>query len=114
MRSQPIIYSLCPSTQHSLNRNDRFTLNYPHDSKNKSSRIEVPKIRLIQRLKDILNESPTKSMTLKQMVQSHNRKWPQYKTHEPNARSISIRFKSTFHIWTDDATKQQMIKIKAV
>ena len=73
--------------------------------------LKLPHLSLEKRLKDILNESPTKSMSFRQMVQSHNQKWPQYKSHEPSARSIGIRFKSAFIMWHNDITKEQMIKL---
>jgi len=105
---------------HTVDRSDKFALIYRHNhnsrnhkNNHKVSRIELPTIRLIQRLKDILNESPNRSMSFKQMLQSHNRRWPRFKTHEPSARSIGIRFKSTFLIWNDENTKEQMIKLKA-
>jgi len=97
-------------------REDKFPSNHRQSSRgNKRHRlspIELPATRLIQRLKDILSESPTKCMSIRAMQQSHHRKWPQYKHHVPSPKSISIRFKSSFLIWNDDATKEQMITLK--
>ena len=113
-----------PLVQHTVDRvHDKFASSYRQsrnsknsDSRNKLCRIELPHIRLIQRLKDILNESPSRSMTFRQLIQTHHRKWPQYKTHEPTSKAINIRFKSTFHIWDEDVNgrKEQMIKLKYV
>jgi len=73
--------------------------------------MEMPRISLLQRLREILHESPTKSMTFHQMLEIHNRKWPQYKNHVPSPRSISLRFTKSICIRYDDTVRGHLIAI---
>ncbi len=84
------------------------------DDNNKLLRIERPNIRLIQRVKDILNESNSnpKKVTLKDMKRRHNQKFPQLKSDAPTSHGITITFKSTFHIGYDDHTGDHLITFK--
>eukprot|EP01084_Bolivina_argentea_P092351 166153_1 len=102
---------------HSVRHDDKFQLLYQShhsNAKHKLCNIERPNVRLIQRVKDILNESTSnpKQVTLSQMRKRHNKLYPQFKSHEPTSHGIAIRFKSTFHIGYDDAKDDHLITFK--
>ena len=112
---------------HSVDPSDKFQLIYQyqhkqqndnnhHHHKSKVSKIERPNIRLIQRVKDILNDSKStpKQVTLTEMKRIHNQRFPKFKSHEPTSHGIAIRFKSTFHIAYDDQSGDHLITFKHV
>merc|ERR1712228_501654 len=99
---------------HSVSQSDKFRLIYINDSnqdKHRISKLNCPKIRLIQRLKNIFDKQ-AQSMTLSDLRQRHNAKYPDFESHEPTASGIDIRFKSTFCIKYNEDTQDPIISFK--